>query len=44
MDLTFNVCGLVAKLLVLGPPFLAVLEKGKTTHSNILVWRIPWTV
>ena len=20
------------------------LEKGKTTHSNILVWRIPWTV
>ena len=20
------------------------LEKGKTTHSNILVWRIPWIV
>ena len=20
------------------------LEKGKTTHSSILVWRIPWTV
>ena len=20
------------------------LEKGKTTHSNILTWRIPWTV
>ena len=20
------------------------LEKGKTAHSNILVWRIPWTV
>ena len=20
------------------------LEKGKTTHSNILAWRIPWTV
>ena len=20
------------------------LEKGKATHSNILVWRIPWTV
>ena len=19
------------------------LEKGRTTHSNILVWRIPWT-
>ena len=19
------------------------LEKGKTTHSNILAWRIPWT-
>ena len=19
------------------------LEKGMTTHSNILVWRIPWT-
>ena len=19
------------------------LEKGKTTHSNILTWRIPWT-
>ena len=19
------------------------LEKGKATHSNILVWRIPWT-
>ena len=20
------------------------LEKGKSTHSNILAWRIPWTV
>ena len=20
------------------------LEKGKVTHSNILAWRIPWTV
>ena len=20
-----------------------LLEKGKTTHSNILAWRIPWT-
>ena len=20
------------------------LEKGKATHSSILVWRIPWTV
>ena len=20
------------------------LEKGKATHSNILTWRIPWTV
>ena len=20
------------------------LEKGKDTHSSILVWRIPWTV
>ena len=20
------------------------LEKGKATHSNILVWRIPWTL
>ena len=20
------------------------LEKGKVTHSKILVWRIPWTV
>ena len=20
------------------------LEKGTTTHSNILAWRIPWTV
>ena len=20
------------------------LEKGKTTHSRILAWRIPWTV
>ena len=20
------------------------LEKGKTTHSSILAWRIPWTV
>ena len=20
------------------------LEKGKTTHSGILAWRIPWTV
>ena len=20
------------------------LEKGKTTHSRIVVWRIPWTV
>ena len=20
------------------------LEKGKTTHSNIMAWRIPWTV
>ena len=22
----------------------ASLEKGKATHSSILVWRIPWTV
>ena len=21
-----------------------LLEKGKATHSSILVWRIPWTV
>ena len=21
-----------------------LLEKGKTTHSSILAWRIPWTV
>ena len=20
------------------------LEKGKATHSNMLAWRIPWTV
>ena len=20
------------------------LEKGKATHSNILAWKIPWTV
>ena len=20
------------------------LEKGKTTHSSILAWRMPWTV
>ena len=20
------------------------LEKGKATHSNVLAWRIPWTV
>ena len=20
------------------------MEKGKTTHSSILAWRIPWTV
>ena len=20
------------------------LEKGKTTHSSILAWRIPWTI
>ena len=20
------------------------LEKGKATHSSILVWRIPWTI
>ena len=20
------------------------LEKGKATHSNILAWRIPWTI
>jgi len=20
------------------------LEKGKTTHSSILAWRVPWTV
>ena len=20
------------------------LEKGKATHSNVLVWRIPWTI
>ena len=20
------------------------LEKGKVTHSNILAWRIPWTI
>ena len=27
-------------------PFLALgdsLEKGMTTHSSILAWRIPWT-
>ena len=21
-----------------------LLEKGKATHSSILVWRIPWTI
>jgi len=21
-----------------------LLEKGKTTHSRILAWRIPWTL
>ena len=20
------------------------LEKGKATHSNVLAWRIPWTI
>ena len=20
------------------------LEKGKATHSNILAWRLPWTI
>ena len=24
--------------------WLDPLEKGKATHSSILVWRIPWTV
>ena len=21
-----------------------ILKKGKATHSNILAWRIPWTI
>ena len=25
-------------------PFQFSLEKGKTTHSSFLAWRIPWTV
>ena len=26
------------------PGWEGPLEKGKATHSNILAWRIPWTV
>ena len=25
-------------------PWEDTLEKGTTTHSSILAWRIPWTV
>ena len=43
---------LIAQLLKNPPAMLetclegleGALEKGKTTHSSILAWRIPWTV
>ena len=43
---------LIAQLLKNPPAMLETclegledaLEKGKTTHSSILAWRIPWTV
>ena len=34
-----NAGGLVLSLAREDPP-----EKGKATHSSVLVWRIPWTV
>ena len=51
---TLSWASLVAQLVKNPPamqytwvPFLGLedpLEKGKATHSSILVWRIPWTV
>ena len=52
--LKYSWASLVAQL-VKNPPALQetwvqslgwedLLEKGKTTHSSILAWRIPWTV
>ena len=49
-----NIISLVAQL-VNNPPAMwetwvqslgweDLLEKGKSTHSSILAWRIPWTV
>ena len=51
---TFNWASLVAQLVRNLPAMWETkvrslgwedpLEKGKATHSNILAWRIPWTV
>ena len=33
----------IQETCVLSPGWEDPLEKGKTTHSSILAWRIPWT-
>ena len=54
VDLSYDRASLVAQLIK-NPPAMREtwvwslgwedsLEKGKATHSSILVWRIPWTV
>ena len=52
--LPYSWASLVAKLVKNLPAMLETwvqsldwddpLEKGKATHSNILAWRIPWTL
>ena len=34
----------VQKTWVRSPGWEDLLEKGTTTHSSILAWRIPWTI
>ena len=47
---TFIVTQLVKNLPVMQETWVQslgwkdTLEKGKTTHSSILAWRIPWTI
>ena len=49
LDMAFLVAQLVKICLQFGrsgfdPCWEDPLEKGKATHSSILVWKIPWTL